>query len=283
MSFFTEVDSSLIIERHIRKVAGLEITQQRILLKKYNIAIEEISNRLLAVNPGTYTEAQLKVILVQLEQGVAVLQSGIGKEILIGTDMATENGMEDSVKEVNFFEKKFNNVQRAIPVDLILASAERDNFLFNQYRSSIRAFNEGFRNKMQGRLTQGLIQKKPLFVVINEIAADFKGDQWKIARIVRTEMHNIYNVAKLRTFSDIKKKVLKDLKKTLIHPIDGRTGRDSVIAAAKNLIVEIDKPFRYSFKQGSKIIKREFMAPPDRPNDRAILVPYRNSYDKKEK
>ena len=280
MPFFQDVDDMTLIERHIRKVAGLENTQSKVLISEYKRAIKEIRPKLTAAIPGSYTQEQLEFILKQLEAAVSATNRRVKKEVSLGTDMATEMGKEDSIKEVNAFEKRFNNIQRMIPIDLILASADRDNFLFNQFQSSMQTYSETFRNKMQQRLTQGLIQKKPLGSVIGEISADFDGDQWRIARIVRSELHNIYNVAKMRTLGDIRKKLIPDLKKTLFHPMDNRTGKDSIEAARKNLIVDVDQPFKYSFKQGGKVIVREFMAPPDRPNDRSIMVPYRESYDK---
>jgi len=67
---------------------------------------------------------------------------------------------------------------------------------------------------------------------------------------------------------------MPDLMKTLMHPIDKRTGDDSKLAARLRLVVPIDEPFVYKWNGET----REFMAPPDRPNDRAILVPYSTSW-----
>ena len=70
-----------------------------------------------------------------------------------------------------------------------------------------------------------------------------------------------------------------------MHPIDNRTGDDSVQLASQNPVVDNDEPFRFTFRRATKngIVeeKRVFMFPPDRPNDRAILVPFRESWDKR--
>jgi len=83
---------------------------------------------------------------------------------------------------------------------------------------------------------------------------------------------------------EIKKEFIPDLKKTLVHPMDHRTAADSKQAAAKNLIVNVDKEFSYTYVRTLKdgTIRREertFMIPPDRPNDRSIVVPYRDDWD----
>ena len=99
-------------------------------------------------------------------------------------------------------------------------------------------------------------------------------------------MHGIYNYAKLEGMQRAKEDFVPDLKKTLMHPIDSRTGEDSKQLARVNPTIAIDKPFVFTFrrklKSGEiKTERREFMFPPDRPNDRAILVPFRNEWGKK--
>ncbi len=79
----------------------------------------------------------------------------------------------------------------------------------------------------------------------------------------------------MKGMGEIQDETIPDLQKTLIHPMDLRTGADSQYAASLHLVADIDEPFRYRWKG----VEREFMAPPDRPNDRAILVPYRAAWN----
>ena len=67
---------------------------------------------------------------------------------------------------------------------------------------------------------------------------------------------------------------IPDLKKTLFHRMDKRTGKDSKWLAQHNPIVPIDEPFVES-SLGHEV---SYMAPPNRPNDRAILIPYRDGW-----
>lgn len=69
---------------------------------------------------------------------------------------------------------------------------------------------------------------------------------------------------------------IPDLKKTLFHPMDNRTGKDSKRLSQNNPIVPINEPF-IEYSTGKKL---EYMAPPNRPNDRAILIPYRDEWKK---
>jgi hypothetical protein len=113
--------------------------------------------------------------------------------------------------------------------------------------------------------------------LVSDIGRFFQGEEWKLRRIVRTELHNVYNYSKMRSMQDLSTEQIPDLKKSLMHPIDDRTGDDSKILANQNPIVDIDEPFRFNYKGNERV----FLFPPDRPNDRAILVPFRDDWGRK--
>jgi len=275
MIFFNELDSINILERNTARLEGLEISQARKLAKVYRQAMVQIRERLLITKDNTFTEAKLESSLRVIEQSLQVLNARIKPVLNFGFDTLFEQGAEDSAKEINSFESHFNGITRPVPVDAILDSVEKDNFLFNQYESSVNGYSDNVRKLFQSVLTQSLIQGRTMSQAIYDIQQAYTGQEWHLARIVRTELHNIYNVSKLKGFNQVKEDYFPDLKKTLFHPMDSRTGEDSKAAAKQDLIVALDKPFVYTFN--GKV--RKFMAPPERPNDRAILIPYRKSYD----
>ncbi len=90
-------------------------------------------------------------------------------------------------------------------------------------------------------------------------------------------MHNIYNYSKMNAMADVQENTIPDLKKSLMHPMDTRTGEDSKKLAGENPVVDIDEPFRFNYRGKERV----FMFPPDRPNDRAILVPFRETWQKR--
>lgn len=274
MPFFEDIDTLNILERHVSRLEGLEMSQARKVLKQYKIAKERLKAQLLMTPDNTFTEAKLESALIQIEAGIKQLQFQINPELRSGFSYLTEQGVEDSAREVNAMEKEFNGVNSILPVDTIIESTEPSNFLFNQFESSILTYGQALRGKFQSTLTQSLLQRKSWTQAVWDMEEVFNADEWILARIVRTELHNIYNVSKSNGFLQIRQDYLPDLKKTLYHPMDSRTGDDSKEAAALNLIVPIDEPFQYKYKD--KI--RTFMTPPDRPNDRAILIPYRESW-----
>lgn len=274
MPFFKDIDTMDIFEDHASKLEGLEMSQARKVLKQYKIAREKLKAQLQMANPGSFTEANMKSALAQIELGIREMRMNINPSAKEGFRYLTEQGAEDSAKEVNALEKRFHGVRSALPVDAIIESVEPDNFLFNNFESSIDAYSENMRSQFQNSLTQALLQKQSWSQAVFGMEQVFNLEEWKLARIVRTELHGIYNVAKSNGFLQIRQDYIPELQKTLYHPMDSRTGDDSKEAALKRLIVPVDEPFEYEYK--GKL--RRFMTPPDRPNDRAILIPYRNSY-----
>jgi hypothetical protein len=117
--------------------------------------------------------------------------------------------------------------------------------------------------------------------MITGLMKNWTDQEWELRRIVRTELHSVYNKSKIRSMDEVSRRQVPDLMKALLHPMDSRTAEDSMELAELNPILPINEPFRYTYRpSGSrKSYPREFMAPPDRPNDRAILIPYRRAWD----
>ena len=162
---------------------------------------------------------------------------------------------------------------------MVEAAAKTQKFLFNQYDASIDAYNSMLRAKMAQSLTESVVAQDTTGDVIQRLGQVFQGEQWKLEQITRTELHGVYARGKLSGMQELWNEgegTIPDLKKTLFHPMDKRTGKDSIWLNKNNLIVPVDEPFRYKWNG----VERVYMAPPDRPNDRSILIPYRDSWQK---
>ena len=275
MSFFTEIDGINILERHSSRLEGLEMNEARKLLKQYKAAKEDLKLQLLSTPDNTFTEAKLKTALNQIEIGILSLNRRTRPLLSQSFDFAAESGVEDGAKEINYFEKTFAGVSQSLPVDQIILTTDPETLLLNRYESSIQTYNQSLRNKIQAGLTQSLLQNRTWSQAVNDFAGLFDAEEWQLARIVRTELHGIYSQSKNNGFMTIREKYLPDLKKTLYHPMDSRTGKDSIELSRSKMIVDVDEPF-IETSTGKKLI---YNAPPNRPNDRAILIPFRSSWN----
>jgi hypothetical protein len=224
----------------------------------------------------------MRGFLLQIETGLAAMTEGMSASMLSAGEVVALAGANDLVTEINAFDDHFiwaassapqRGVVAPINVNAALIASDTNNLLVSKYQSSLEAYSEGVRSQLTQVLTQAVIEGIPRGQVVSRIGQFFIAEQWKIERLARTELHQVYNLAKMKSMQTLANSV-GGLKKTLIHPMDSRTGKDSKYVAKLDLIVPIDQPFRYKW-QGKE---RVYMTPPDRPNDRSILVPYRDQY-----
>lgn len=264
-----------IIERNIQRLQGIEERQSKEMMKIFIDARIRIKEALLSSREGSFTEARLNISLAQVDTIIQETKIKTSLRSRDSSDIAREQSIIDLSREINLFSKKFEGINRQIPIDEILNSLESENLLMNRYQSSVDRYSDGMRDFIQRELTQAIISAESPTRLINRISDELKLKEWQIARITRTELHNTYNMTKNDGMVDIKKTLIPDLKKSLFHPMDSRTGNDSKLADRLSLVVDIDKPFKYNFNGKERV----FFNPPDRPNDRAIMTAYRGAWD----
>jgi hypothetical protein len=278
-SFFDKVDSLGIAEDHIQKLRKLEEKEAVAILREYKEIRRELRDRLDTVPEGSFTAQKMRSVLVQVEAALSAQNKSIRSNMRDAAEKASTRGLEDLVREIARFETEFTkNAVAPINLNIAVAASDSANFLFNQYDTSIDAYTEAQRAQIAQGLTKAVIENVPYSEVVSRLSKYNIGEEWKVERLARTELHNIYNVGKLKGMEITQEEALPDLMKALLHPLDTRTGEDSKLLAQLNPIVEIDKPFQYEWNGKT----RTFMAPPDRPNDRAILIPYREAWGTKE-
>lgn len=273
--FFEKIDGLRIVEQHTKEVLKLEDEKATRLLRRYKEVRQELRDRLDYMRGDTFSAQQLRGVLTQVEAAIEAMQVSL----LTGMkDVAMESalmGVEHQLDEIRVFDQEFTGAVTPIDIDVQLAATETNTFLLNRYESSLDAYGQDLISTLTTNLSNEALAQSSLSSVVRRLGQFFQGEEWKLHRIARTELHNVYNIAKMNGMKETRDSVLPDLMKTLVHPMDSRTGEDSKILARKNPIIPIDEPFKYTFKGKTRV----FMAPPDRPNDRAILVPYRQAWD----
>lgn len=274
MPFFEEVDALNIVEMHIRKIQTLEEKAAERLAKAYRESRRRLQDRLLAIPGDKFTAQQLRGALLQIDTALEAMASGMSKSMMDSGDLIARAGAEHIQAEINRFDDHFLGAITPINVNAVAIASDTNNLLVSKYQSSLEAYSEEVRSQLSQALTNAAIEQIPYSEIVRRIGQFFIAEEWKIHRLARTELHQVYNLSKMKSMEALAKGAVPDLKKTLIHPMDSRTGKDSKYANKLNLIVPITQPFRYKW-QGKE---RVYMTPPDRPNDRSILVPYRDSY-----
>lgn len=272
--FFDEVDAMDIMEQHVSDVISLENSQADSILKTYLRIAGILRSNLRRLPAESFTAQQTRTVLLQLEGAIAALENNLNDKVNESTDLLSNRAVNDLVREVDKFSKVFTGSVQPVDVDVVEVATRTKDRLFNKYKTSINTYSNALRGKIAEDLRDGVIARNTPDEIINRLSGTFDGESWRLRRIVRTELHGIYSQAKLLGLKDSKDSGMKELKKTLYHPMDSRTGKDSMYAEREHLIAELDEPFRYRWKGRERI----FMQPPDRPNDRSILIPYDPSW-----
>lgn len=273
--FFDEVDLLGIVEEHIQQVLRLEDAQSEKLLRRYREIRRDLRDRLDFLPEGTFSSQQLRGVLVQVDSAISAMSISLSGGMAESAELFAKSGVDKGILELQRFEKEFRGAVVPINVNRILATAETTNFLINRHEASISAYSEAVRSQIVQSLSNEALAESPLSTVVRKLGQFFVGEEWKLQRIARTEFHNVYNLGKFNGLLQTRDEVLPDLKKALFHPKDARTGADSDYAASLNLVVPLDEPFKYKWRGKMRV----FMTPPDRPNDRSVMVPYRESWN----
>ena len=268
------------MERDAREVSGIELESARILTKYYAAAqkriIQKIKDRMALGIPDDprFTEARLAVALEHIDSELRRLSQITGQEVALSSEMMVDHANRAAQYDLAKLEQKFEGISTIYPWKSVEISMDRAQYLVNNFQASIRRYSEELRGEMQRQLSLAVVERDTYTGAMTRLRTIMKAREWRAYRIARTELSNIYNSSKLDVLRGAKEEFLPDLMKTLYHPMDSRTAEDSKYLESLRMVIPIEEKFRYSWK--GKV--REFATPPDRPNDRAILIPVKGRW-----
>lgn len=275
MSFFEDDSVAKLLDRNAKQLESLEESESERILRRYKEIRRALRDRLDTLRGDTFTAQQLRGVLVQVESAILEMSRSLKLEMSESAAEVSELSVNHLTKEIERFDEMFTGAVTPIGIDLSVIVTQTNNLLIDKHEASLDAYSSALRSQIAGSLSQAVIEKVSLAEVVKRLSSFFIGEEWKLLRIARTELHGIYSTSKLLGMESVRDESLPDLMKALWHPIDNRTGEDSKDLARKDPVVPVDKPFVQRFG-GREYV---FMAPPNRPNDRAVLIPYRKAWD----
>lgn len=267
--YFSNIDSEGIAERHVEQVLRLEEQAAKNLLRRYRQVRQELRDRLDMLPEGTFTSTQLSGTLLQIERAIeamnAALMDGMRDE---GSALSNE-GVRHLEAELRRYEREFRGAVVPLNLNAIQVTADVSNFKLNQYKASLDAYGSQLVRDMSLQLGNSVLQNRNVSQVVQDLGKFFQGEEWRLLRIARTELHSTYAMGKWEGMKQASQTAVPGLKKAVYTPMDHRTSEDSIYFMSLNQIKELDEPFEYTWNGK----KRIFQFPPDRPNDRSTLIP----------
>lgn len=234
--------------------------------------------------PGaqSFTAGQLRATLAQVRDVLrATALPAMRDDILDVGKMAAESGAQSTIEYIKAADKEFRGLGRSLAID---NAALYDQAIRGSEASILRRIGSNPDDPRQPGvlqryglntvgafedvLQQRLIAQKPWADVRNELIANspfLQGQPMYWAeRIVRTEVMGANNFANVETIAAVNEQ-LGDMVKINSATFDSRTSADSY--AVHGQIRRTNEAFDSWFGA--------FMHPPDRPNDRSVVVPHR--------
>jgi Glucose-regulated metallo-peptidase M90 len=238
---------------------------------------------------GSFTSQQMKVTLVQIRATIADLVKSLGPEIADHAEEAAEAASEGVADYLIVSEQRFTGINQGLAIDeaAMLDSATagaRVSVLRRLMREHPDGKGGGILQRYGYSVVQGferqlataVATRKPFEEVraslVDESPFLQKAPQFWAERVARTELMGAYN----RGAHESMKRVNEDvggMLRILVATFDSRTGGDS--ANVHGEIRRLDEPFEYVDYDGEHT---HFMTPPNRPNDREVVVVHRQGW-----
>jgi len=244
---------------------------RREMLRVLRHAEEVLLKRLKAFSFGreelTWTHAETIAALIQIRDVLQHLEPHFAAMLAKNANLMKALGAKDTVQLLAFFEQLKPGVLK--PLSLEYAAATR--LLAYQFESSVKNWTRSALNSIEKRLNTDVLQGKSIGEVRRAIEQEglVTAESWRLERLVRTEIMNAYNEGHMQEMQEQRKQNFPDLKKKILATFDARTAYDS--RGVHGQVRELEE----EFIDGKG---RTYLRPPARPNDREVVIPWRDSW-----
>lgn len=271
------------LERYVEKQG---VKETRAFLRETRSVLR---SRLLAAGGKGSTTATALQFRAMLEQVEAILRRTNRQiEVMLEdtTKTAARMGARHAVDEFKALNKHFAGTTPVLGLDRAAVFRSLvDGVVASRLRAQTRSVQSwGLQtvNAVERYMSLATASGVPVQEMVRGVAGKtgvLSDELWKAERIVRTELAYAHGATKHQALVDTSDELGDDdpLMKRLIETFDDRTGDDSFLIHGQT--VPVDKPFEYKRRKGSGWQLVRFMHPPNRPNDRSVVIPWRKSWD----
>lgn len=220
----------------------------------------------LSGSPERYQTQEVRVLLAQVREVVDTLGAEFG--VRVGGELealgreAAGIGRESLLAEIDAWADKFQgSVRRVAPVEL--AGELLGPGLLEYYDVSRSTYGMDAIRKMRQSLAASSLSGETVWVATQKLSQKLDMPEWRAERIVRTEQSFAMHARQMDDLQTAYGPGAPGWKKQLVAVHDDRTGDDSIFVDGQTRA--LGKPFEDN--EG-----RSYQHPPNRPNDREIVV-----------
>lgn len=290
-----------VLRAHRDKIARITDQQAiRRLRKVYNATIHDIERRLARL-PGarrdSFTAHQYRAFLGQLREGMILTTRRLSDTMAVISLRTQMQALNDLIRDIKILESQFTGASVVLPVQEAarfqgVITGVRDSFL-RANRTSMARYGARLIGKMENQLSSALLVGDDVGGAISRVVDTADIEWWQAERIVRTENMWAYNATQHQAVKE-SADVVPDMMMRWTEHISDVTGRalDSRVDGGRiedshAMHGQVAPPggvFRFpnTMPDGSPIppelsrfAGKTWANPPNRPNDRASLAPWR--------
>jgi hypothetical protein len=238
-------------------------------------SIIEVKRRLREIpgeDHGGWTWSSEQAVYLQLERALEQLTDDASEKLLGMHRKASFRGFVDTKKLLSTLDKATGSV-RPLRFDYVNWLAQEQEFLINKYKRSLALYGRATSDLIRQRIAESMLVGESWGTAADKLEKilplGMRDKRWMVERTARTEMANAYNGV---TYATLKYEDAPDdpMMKMDVAVFDARTASDSYLNHGQ--VVPVDQPF-IDGESGD-----EYDYPPNRPNDRSIVVGWRKSY-----
>lgn len=254
----------------------------------YDEAQDELYLKLQRTTPGRkeeFTPHQQRIVLAQVRQGQALLSARMAGEQGDLTRQAQVDSLRGLSSMIGKLEKQYTGADVPLSIDEAArfwgVIDKRRASLLKQHRSSMATYGSRVVESIQKNLALSLVQQETTEDAIDRVRKVAGNEWWQAERIVRTETAWAMNA----THADGIAETAEDLGDMYMRwtehvdddgtPMDDRVGEDSI--AMHGQVAKPGGKFMMppDPEVSDSLIGKSWPFPPNRPNDRAVLSPWR--------
>jgi hypothetical protein len=245
----------------------------------------------------TFTAHQARVVMAQIRQSEAVIAARLAGELGDISEEAQREALHGLVASLDRLDPQFKGSAAALQLEEashfegIIDKRRRS--LLRMHRESMSRYGARLVGDMEGELAQSVIQNETPLQAIDRIQETAQNQWWQAERIVRSETAAAYNASHHDGIAEVAEEIEDLMMQWNEHcgddgePLDDRVAVDSLalhgqIAPVGGVFTCPSRAPVADSKGNTKVAEgmagEEFEYPPNRPNDRSVLAPWRKSW-----
>lgn len=257
----------------------------------YDVAVDELGRRLSRVaRPGTMTAGQARALMSQARAAGADISRRLAGALGDASLEAQREALEALASDIAKLEREFTGATVDLPIEEAARFRglidKRRTSLMRAHKTSMARYGAHVVKKVEDQISRSLLAGETGREAVARVAKAADVEWWAAERVVRTEIAWAQNAAhadgigeSAQELSGLMMRWSEHVDDATYEPFDDRVGVDSVAMhgqlAKPGGVFTMPPTTARGREVPDALVGESWGHPPNRPNDRAVLSPWR--------